>query len=55
MATFQRHTDEKSQSGALGIVQGIEGMRVDGDKLEISLVEPSDDLPYLLTDYHLVV
>lgn len=55
MATFKRHTDEKSQSGALGIVQGIESMKAEGDKLELTLAAPSADLPYLLTDYHLII
>ena len=31
IATLKRHTDEKSQSGALGIVQGISEMSASGD------------------------
>ena len=31
VATLKRHTDEKSQSGALGIVQGIADMKAEGD------------------------
>lgn len=55
MATFKRHTDEASQSGALGIVKGISSMKAEGDKLELTLEAPSADLPYLLTDYHLII
>ena len=55
MATDKRHTDEASQSGALGIVKGISSMKAEGDKLEITLEAASADLPYLLTDYHLII
>ncbi len=55
LATMQRHSDEKSQSGALGIMQGIESMRVDGDRVEFTLTTPNADLPYLMADYHLVI
>lgn len=55
MATYKRHTDEASQSGALGIVKGISSMKAEGDKLEITLEAASADLPYLLTDYHLII
>ena len=55
MATFKRHTDEGSQSGALGIVKGISGMKAEGDKLELTLEAATADLPYLMTDYHLII
>ncbi len=55
IATYKRHTDEKSQSGAMGIVQGIESMKADGDKLVITLASGNSDLPYMLSDYHLVI
>ncbi len=55
MATFKRHTDEKSQSGAMGIVQGIESMKADGDKLVVTLTAGNVDLPYMLADYHLMI
>jgi peptide/nickel transport system substrate-binding protein len=54
-ATFRRHTDEKSQSGAMGIVQGISEMKADGDKLVVKLNAGNVDLPYMLADYHLVI
>lgn len=55
IATLKRHTDEKSQSGALGIVQGITGMAVDGDTVTLTLGAGNADLPYLMADYHLVI
>ena len=55
MRTMQRHSNEDSQSGALGIVQTIESMRVDGDVFEVTMGVGTADLPYLLTDYHLKI
>ena len=53
--TLKRHTDEKSQSGALGIVQGIKEMAAEGDMVTLTLNAPNADLPFLLADYHLVM
>lgn len=53
--TMLRHSDEKSQSGALGVMKGIAGMKVDGDNFIIDLEMPNADLPYLMSDYHLVI
>jgi peptide/nickel transport system substrate-binding protein len=55
VATLKRHTDEKSQSGALGIVQGIKEMKVDGDSVVLTLAAANADLPFLMADYHLVI
>ncbi len=55
LRTMERHSNEDSQSGALGIVNGIETMRVDGSILEVTLGVGNADLPYLLADYHLVI
>jgi peptide/nickel transport system substrate-binding protein len=55
LKTIQRHSDEKSTSGALGIVKGIESMKVDGDVFSVTLSTANADLPYLMGDYHLVV
>ncbi len=55
LATLQRHTDENSQSGALGIVQGIETMEVNGDSITLNLHTANADLPYLMADYHLMI
>ena len=55
LATLQRHTDEKSQSGALGIVQGIAEMKAEGDMLTLVMKDANADLPYLMADYHLQI
>lgn len=55
MRTMERHSNEESKSGALGIMKGIESMKVDGDNFSITLNSPNADLPYLLADYHLVI
>lgn len=55
IATLKRHTDEKSQSGALGIVQGITDMKAEGDMVTLTLASGNADLPYLMADYHLVI
>ncbi|MCP8893877.1 ABC transporter substrate-binding protein [Shinella daejeonensis] len=53
--TLQRHTDEKSESGALGVMKSIKEIKADGDHLILVLTEGNADLPLLLTDYHLVI
>ncbi|MES0825377.1 ABC transporter substrate-binding protein [Ruegeria sp. SCP11] len=53
--TLARHSNEESQSGALGIMRGVEDVRVDGDYVVITLTTPNADLPYLVSDYHLVI
>jgi peptide/nickel transport system substrate-binding protein len=55
VATLKRHTDEKSQSGALGIVQGITDMKAEGDMVTLTLSAANADLPYLMADYHLMI
>ncbi|NUB45112.1 ABC transporter substrate-binding protein [Fertoebacter nigrum] len=55
LATLLRHSDEKAQSGALGIMQGIESMKVDGDMVVVTLSTANADLPYLMADYHLMI
>ncbi|MFZ1682182.1 MAG: ABC transporter substrate-binding protein [Rhizobiaceae bacterium] len=55
VATLARHSDENSKSGALGIVKGIDSMKVDGDNVVITLKEANADLPYLMADYHLII
>ena len=55
MQTMARHSNEESKSGALGIVQGIESMRTDGDVFEVTLAVGNADLPYLMADYHLMI
>ncbi len=55
VATLKRHTDEKAQSGALGIVQGIAEMKAEGDMVTLKLAAGNADLPYLMGDYHLII
>ena len=55
VATLNRHTDEKSQSGALGIVQGISEMSAEGDMVTLKLASANADLPFLIGDYHLII
>ena len=55
IATLQRHSDEDSQSGALGIMQGIEEIKKDGDYVAVTLATANADLPYLMADYHLQI
>lgn len=55
VATFKRHSDENSKSGAYGIMQGIADIKADGDNVVFTLSTGNADLPYLLADYHLVV
>ena len=55
LATLERHSDENAKSGALGIMGGIAGMKVDGDTVVVTLKEANADLPYLMDDYHLMI
>jgi peptide/nickel transport system substrate-binding protein len=54
-ATLERHSDEKSKSGALGYMKGIDRIQVSGKEVILTLKEPNADLPFLLSDYHLIV
>lgn len=55
VATLERHSNEESKSGALGIMRGIESLKVDGRDVVVTLKEPNADLPFLMTDYHLII
>lgn len=55
VATLKRHSDENSKSGALGIMQGISEITTDGQNVVLKLATGNADLPYLLSDYHLVI
>jgi peptide/nickel transport system substrate-binding protein len=56
VATLKRHSDEDSKSGALGILKSIgQNFRADGDNLVIELDSGDADLPYLLSDYHILI
>ncbi|MDB5553371.1 MAG: peptide transporter substrate-binding protein [Rhizobium sp.] len=55
LATMERHSDANSKSGALGIMQGIDKVSVDGQNIVFALKEANADLPFLLDDYHLMI
>ncbi|MCG7519315.1 ABC transporter substrate-binding protein [Ruegeria sp. Ofav3-42] len=55
LKTMERHSNEDSKSGALGIMKGIESMKADGDNFQVTLTEPNADLPFLMADYHLII
>lgn len=55
VATMERHSDENSKSGALGLMGGIESIKASGNEVIFTLSEANADLPYLLDDYHLMI
>jgi peptide/nickel transport system substrate-binding protein len=55
LATLERHAGEESKSGALGILSGIKSMRTEGNAFIVELTGPNADLPFLLSDYHLMI
>jgi len=56
VATLKRHSDENAKSGALGIMKSIgQSFRADGDNVVFELESGDADLPYLLSDYHLLI
>jgi peptide/nickel transport system substrate-binding protein len=55
LATMERHSDANSKSGALGIMQGIDKITVDGQNVVFTLKEANADLPFLMDDYHLMI
>ena len=54
-ATIERHADEKSQSGALGVLKSITGIKASGKEVVVTLTDPDADFPYLMADYHLLI
>jgi peptide/nickel transport system substrate-binding protein len=53
--TIRRHSDEATESAALGVLRDIEDISIDGDNVVFKLASGNADLPLLLTDYHLVI
>lgn len=54
--TLKRHSDDESKSGALGIMKGIADIKADGNStVVITMKEGNADLPYLMSDYHLII
>ncbi|MGO4837212.1 ABC transporter substrate-binding protein, partial [Rhizobiaceae sp. 2RAB30] len=55
LATIERHAGAESKSGALGILKGIDSMKAEGGDFIVTLKEANADLPFLLSDYHLII
>jgi peptide/nickel transport system substrate-binding protein len=55
VATMERHSGPATKSGALGIMRGIDSIKRNGDTVVFTLKQPNADMPYLLTDYHLLI
>ncbi|TQV75783.1 ABC transporter substrate-binding protein [Denitrobaculum tricleocarpae] len=56
VATLLRHSDENAKSGALGVMKTIQGIKKDGDDgVLVTLDSGNADLPYMLSDYHLII
>jgi peptide/nickel transport system substrate-binding protein len=55
LATMERHSGEETKSGALGVMRGIESMKIDGDDFVVTLKDANADFPYLMADYHLII
>ena len=53
--TLLRHSDKDSKSGALGVMRNISGVKVDGDSVVVELTNANADLPYLMSDFHLMI
>ncbi|HEV7418215.1 MAG TPA: ABC transporter substrate-binding protein, partial [Tianweitania sediminis] len=55
VATMERHADANSKSAALPFVAEFDTVRADGQTVVITLKEPNADLPYVVSDYHLMI
>lgn len=54
-ATIERHAGKDSKSGALGVLGDIDTLKAEGDNFIVTLKQPNADLPYLMSDYHLII
>ncbi|MBO9472945.1 ABC transporter substrate-binding protein [Shimia sp. R10_1] len=55
VATIDRHAGEDTKSGALGLLRDIKNVRADGRTVIVELNNGNADLPYLMSDYHLII
>ena len=55
VSTILRHSDEITQSGAHGVLTGIQNVKADGDYLIVDLKNANADLPYLLATSELSI
>jgi peptide/nickel transport system substrate-binding protein len=54
-ATLERHAGPEAKSGALGVLRGIDRLEVKDGDFVVTLKDANADLPYLMTDYHLII
>ncbi len=55
VASLNHHRGEDTKSAAKGIIAGITEVKADGDNVVVTLDGGNADLPYLMSDYHLVI
>lgn len=55
VATFKRHSDENSKSGALGSLKDISNIVAEGRNVVFTLKSGNADLPFLLSGYNLLI
>ncbi|MER9801831.1 ABC transporter substrate-binding protein [Mesorhizobium sp. M0142] len=55
LATMERHSDANSKSGALGIMQGIDKIAVDGQNVVFTLKGANFDFPFIMNSHLLVI
>ncbi|GLS40293.1 peptide ABC transporter substrate-binding protein [Mesorhizobium tianshanense] len=55
LKTIERHSDEKSKSGARGLLTDIDRLSADGDTFKVTLKSPNADFAYYMADFHLVI
>ncbi|MEZ4608107.1 MAG: ABC transporter substrate-binding protein [Deinococcales bacterium] len=54
--SLNRHRGEDSTSGAAGLMQSIKEIKATGEyEIEVLLDGPNADLPYFMSDYHLLI
>ncbi|MEZ4608108.1 MAG: ABC transporter substrate-binding protein [Deinococcales bacterium] len=54
--SLNRHRGEDTTSGAAGLMQDIKEIKATGDyEIEVILDGPNADLPYFMSDYHLLI
>ena len=53
--TLLRHSDKDAKSGALGVMRNITKVDVDGDSIVVELEHANADLPFLMSDFHLMI
>jgi peptide/nickel transport system substrate-binding protein len=55
VATIERHADANSKSAAIAFVSEFDTVKADGQNVVIRLKDANADLPYVVSDYHLMI